>query len=341
MSKSALKYYSFNKILSYNAVFNFIIGARGLGKTYGAKKFVIQRAIRTGEQFIYLRRYATELAGKDTFFADIAHEFPNYDFRVNGRAAEMATSKDRGKKKRAWVTIGYFAQLSNAQTQKSVAYPRVTTIIFDEFILEKGFLHYAPNEAKALMDFYSTVDRWKDKTRVLFLANAVSLTNPYFLEWDIKPDQLGEFSVHADGFMACHFAESAEFATEVFKTKFGKFIKSTEYADYAVNSEFKDGHERLLGNKPSHASHYGNIHTKNGKFSVWVDHLGPVYYIQEKCPNNGVEFTIVPEFMDTDKVLLTYSDPFMQMLRGAFRNARMSFDGPKSRNTFVEVFKRG
>ena len=36
--KSAdLDYYSFNKVLSRNAVYNFILGARGLGKTYGAK----------------------------------------------------------------------------------------------------------------------------------------------------------------------------------------------------------------------------------------------------------------------------------------------------------------
>ena len=31
-------YYDYNKVLSYNAFFNFIIGERGVGKTYGWKK---------------------------------------------------------------------------------------------------------------------------------------------------------------------------------------------------------------------------------------------------------------------------------------------------------------
>ena len=34
-------YYDYSKILSYKAVFNFIIGARGCGKSYGAKKMLI------------------------------------------------------------------------------------------------------------------------------------------------------------------------------------------------------------------------------------------------------------------------------------------------------------
>ena len=32
-------WYNYNKILSYNAMFNFIIGERGVGKTYGIKDY--------------------------------------------------------------------------------------------------------------------------------------------------------------------------------------------------------------------------------------------------------------------------------------------------------------
>ena len=341
MSKSILPYYSFNKIMSFNATFLFVVGARGLGKTYGAKKMVIKRAIRTGEQFIYLRRYSTELKGRGTFFADIANEFPDYDFRIEGMTAEMATSKTRGKKQRDWKVIGYFAQLSNAQTQKSVAYPRVTTILFDEFIIEKGVIRYLPNEAKAFLDFYSTVDRWQDKTRVFFLANSVSMMNPYFIEWNIRPDELGEFSKHMDGFIACHFVESAEFATAVYQTKFGKFIQGTEYADFSVASKFSDAHKRMIGQKPSAADHFCNIETKNGNFSVWVDTMASAYYILERTPNSGIQYTFVAENMDSTKVFLQYSDRIMQLFRSAFRNGQMTFDTPRSRNAFVEIFRKG
>ena len=39
-------YYSYNKIISYHAFLNFLIGERGVGKTYGAVKFVTSQFIK-------------------------------------------------------------------------------------------------------------------------------------------------------------------------------------------------------------------------------------------------------------------------------------------------------
>ena len=72
-------------MLSYNAILNFIIGERGVGKTYGAKKHVVNRFIKKGEQFVYLRRYKTELKDsvgskmKPKFFNQIVDEFPDHE----------------------------------------------------------------------------------------------------------------------------------------------------------------------------------------------------------------------------------------------------------------------
>lgn len=336
-----LDYYSFDKVYSYNATYMFIVGARGLGKTYGAKQRVIRNFIRTGEQFIYLRRYKPELTGRGTFFADIMHEFPDYDFRVNGHVAECAPVSSRNEKKREWSIMGYFVALSTAQSQKSIAYPRVTTIIFDEFIIEKGALRYLPDEAKAFNDFFSTVDRWKDKTRVLFLANAISIMNPYFLDYDIKVNEkTGEFVKVADGFIVAHFPDSAKFATGVYRTKFGQFIAGTDYAEYSVGSEFGDNHERMIALKPSNAKYYYTLETRNGTFSVWVDIMGPYYYIQDKRPKQENIYTLVAQWMDEDKTLMLPSDRLAQMLRSAFRAGKMWFSSPQARNAFIDVLKR-
>lgn len=348
----ALKYYSFDKVLSFNAKFNFIVGARGLGKTYGAKMKALQWAIRRGDQFIYLRRYKTELqAARNTFFADIEDAFPNYDFRIVGNTAQMATSKDRGQKAkdRTWSTIGFFIALSTAQTQKSVSFPKVKTIIFDEFIIEKGATSYLPDESRALQNFYATVDRWKDKTRVFFLANSVSIMNPYFLAYRIRPDELEEYSVHGVNpetgkpFIVAHFADSAEFTNAVYQTEFGRFIEGTEYAEYAVGNEFKDNHDGMLGPKPSHAKYLMTLEVKPGTFSVWVDVAAPegtTYWFQEKRPKQEILCTTVAENMTEDKKLLTYSDKLLQYMRSAFQNGNAYFDTPKTRNAFIEVFKR-
>ena len=54
-------YYNYDKILSYNALLNFIIGERGVGKSYGAKLYVAKNFIKKGEEFVYIRRYKTEV----------------------------------------------------------------------------------------------------------------------------------------------------------------------------------------------------------------------------------------------------------------------------------------
>lgn len=343
LAKKSLPYYSFDKIMSYNATYMFVVGARGLGKTYGAKKFVIRDALRTnGEnQFIYLRRFTKELQGRGTFFADILQEFPDYDLRVNGMVAEYAPTSTRGDKKRNWSVMGYFMALSTAQKQKSVAFPKVKTILFDEFIIEKGALHYLPNESKIFNDLFSTVDRWKDKTRVIFMANAVSITNPYFLAYKIRPDQEGEIAIRGNGFIAVHFVDSAEFGTAVYKTKFGQFIADTEYAEFAVGNKFADNNDNMIGTKGSKASYTFTIETPAGIFSVWIDWAGPYFYIQERRPKTESLFlTTVPELMTNDKVLAHNGHKLFGYLRAAFRGGRAFFDTPVARNAFIELFQR-
>ena len=41
-------YYSPNNALGFNCLLLFVIGARGIGKTYGYKKFVVNRFIKSG-----------------------------------------------------------------------------------------------------------------------------------------------------------------------------------------------------------------------------------------------------------------------------------------------------
>lgn len=338
MSKpQTLKYYNFGPILSRNAVYNFVIGARGLGKTYGAKKKAIKDYLTKGDQFIYLRRYSTELkSALPSIFADISHEFPNVAFKVHGQ--DLMIKRGDGKNDK-WEIIGFGVALSKAQQKKSVAYPKVKTIIFDEFIIDRGAVHYLPEEAKAFNDFFSTVDRWKDKTRVLFLANSVSIMNPYFVEYNIKPDD-AEWVTMGEGFLCAHFAPSAEFSTGVYKTRFGAFIAGTEYANYSVEGEFSDNSDTLIEQKSAKAKYYCTLETKNGTFSIWIDYSGPLFYIQEKRPKQEIVWTMLPERMAEGKTLVNYTDKMIQNLRSGYSRGRVTFSSPQARNAFVGIYKR-
>ena len=50
-------YYNYDKLFSFNFLIAFVIGERGVGKSFNAKLAALKKFIRSGEQFIYIRRY--------------------------------------------------------------------------------------------------------------------------------------------------------------------------------------------------------------------------------------------------------------------------------------------
>lgn len=345
MSKtpSSQNFYNYDKINSYNGLFNFIISMRGLGKTYGGKEGVIKKALTRGEHFVFVRRYKDELKmSSEAFWADIIVEeaFPDWDFRTFGSKAQAAPASTRDDKKRSWDTIGHFIPLSIQQSVKGVSYPLVTTIIFDEFIIEKGNIPYLQNEVTKFLNLYSTIARKRTNVKVFFLANSASIMNPYFLHWKIRPNDLPEFSRHNDGLIVVHLVKSKAFEAEVLATPFGRLIQGTDYADYAVSSEFADDHDNLLGSKTPEAKYYMSLETAHGTFSVWIDYRAGKTYIQEKRPKREMLMTLLPETMSEEKTLLTFNDKILSNLRTQFRHGRLISDSAQTRNAFIEVFKR-
>jgi hypothetical protein len=340
-----LPYYNFDKVYSYGGVYIFVCGARGLGKTYGAKDKVIKKFLRKGEQFIYLRRFKTELRAAKAFFDDIAHTFPGMLFRLNGDQFEVCREPNKqDRKKNDWECMGFVIALSTGQNQKGRAFPMVRTIIFDEFIIEKGLTHYLPDESTVLTNFYNTVDRYRNKTVVLFLANSISIENPYFVKYKIRPDKVGDLITKAHSkitgkpWIVAHFVDSAEFNQEVYKTRFGEFIEGTDYGDYALGNEFADNHELMIARKPSDSEYAYTLETRGGTFSVWFHRKEGNYYLQEKRPGQELKYTMLPNKVDTDNRLLLKNDEILRMLRASFKNGLMRFDESHTRNAMLDVF---
>lgn len=89
---------------------NFLLGERGVGKTYGATKFVVNQFLKKKEEFAYIRRYKNELSESiPKFFTALKN---NNEF-----SEHMLTSK--GKKFLIDDMIaGYAMTLSTAQDLK-------------------------------------------------------------------------------------------------------------------------------------------------------------------------------------------------------------------------------
>ncbi|MBR2881340.1 MAG: phage DNA encapsidation protein, partial [Prevotella sp.] len=85
-------YINIPRTLSYNALWNFILGMRGGGKTYGTLKYAIEQYLKNKKkgikwQFMYVRRMKTELEKLTIMrggrlFKAVEKEFPECTFKA-------------------------------------------------------------------------------------------------------------------------------------------------------------------------------------------------------------------------------------------------------------------
>lgn len=347
-SGDRLPWYDFSTLWSYNGFYNMVLGARGTGKTFGAKIKGIKDAIHKGTEFIYLRRYKDEIKfSKDGFFADVVAEnkFPNIVFKVDGTKGYWDHKQDADytgdevdPKDRDWKVCVHFFALSVGGQIKSQSFPNVTLLIYDEFVIEKGNIQYLPNEVKKFNDFYSTIDRYTGKTRALFLSNSVSIMNPYFLAWNIEPEPGEDWLLRSNGFIVIHFHKDEAFTNAVLATPFGRFIQGTDYADYAVGNTFADNNRLMIGEKTPDAQYRYSLETMSGgTMSIWYDRPHRVWYAQRKRPKQESVYTLDPANVSPSKTLMINSDQPLSVIKTAFRHGRLFFDAPQTRNAFREL----
>lgn len=347
------KYYDIGELLSRNGIINFVVGPRGNGKTYGAKKWAIKDFLKNGKQFIYLRRYSNELKNVSSFFNDIREEFPDVDMRVNGHTAQISNSIDKDGKQE-WRTAGYFIALSVSQQVKSVPFPDVNKILFDEFILDSGFVRYLNDDVRAFLDFMVTVDRFREvPVRAVLMANSTSINNPYFAYFDIRVPTDGEFFRTANGKVVAQFPASKDYVKSAKTSGLGALIGGSRYNDYALGNVFFDNTNLLLGKKGPNSVCYFAVDTGPGvsenssgssqvrtALCAWNEPppAQSIWTVEAGTPPVGVPvFTTDVQQVDSDRPLARASDYPLSLLVRAYRQGTIRFDSQRSRNEFIKV----
>ena len=127
------------KTLTHNRLFNVIVGNRGGGKSYGAKKRAIDNFIKKREQFGYIRRYKDDLKQPMIqFFKDIEMAYPEYEFKTDANHFYIRLrTEDKNQSWKEEDIAGYGFILSTANNKKSISYPNITTLIYDEFLIDE------------------------------------------------------------------------------------------------------------------------------------------------------------------------------------------------------------
>lgn len=321
-------YYSYNKVKSYNAMLNFIIGERGVGKTYGSICNVIDRFLNKDKQFVYLRRYKTELkTSVPNFFDAVKNDAKYQDVKFHVKNGKFYIND---------MLAGYSIALSTANILKSTTYDSVDTIIFDEFIIDKGNYHYLSNEVEKTLDLIETVGRMRD-IKVYFLGNAISVTNPYFTYFDLTLPYKNDIKTFKNGLILVNYIKNEEYRKTKKETKFGKLIEGTEYSKYAIDNEFLRDNYSFIKKKSKTSKFYYILKFNHQNYGVWIDYANFKIYISKNYDSNcPIQFTV--NYLDHEEgtiLLRIKSTPFLKALFDYYRNGDLYFESVKIKNNLM------
>ena len=207
-------YVKYEVIKKINASIVIILGERSNGKSFAIKELAIKDAWENGNEFAYLRRYDEDV--KDyligEYFDDVIHNKNGHEYVkewTNGKydtitcfrkSIYFANVDEEGKIIRGQ-KIGRMFGLSNTEHYKSLSFPNINKILYEEFVTDGYYL--GGNEPKKLFNLMSTIFR-HNEGKVYCIGNKISRINPYFGEWGLnniprqKPNTIDIYKVKDD-----------------------------------------------------------------------------------------------------------------------------------------------
>lgn len=326
-------WYDKQQLLSHNKIMNMVLSNRGGGKTFHFTRWGIDDFKKTGKQTVWVRRYGTELTDpekgilvKGRFFDAVKDFYPDDKLEIEGN-----TGLVNGE------VAFIFVALSTSRQMKSVNFPNVNKIIFDEFLITEGRTGYLKAEVEIFLDLYETVARLRDNVRAVLLANNITVVNPYFLFWNIKPDMNKRFTVQ--GQVCVEFFLDSDFVAMKKKTRFGELVKGTRYGDYAIENKALLDNDTFLGEKTVKAEFMLGMKYNGTMYGFWVDYdVGLIFVNKQYDPSSYSLYCLTKEDHEANLLLIKSlgDSKRVQRIVYAFRNGLLRFSDMQVKNQFYE-----
>lgn len=329
-------WYDKQAVLSYNRILNFVLSNRGGGKTFNMTCWCIDDFLKTKRQAVWVRRNANQLRGdKDApgilddnrFFSAVQKEgkYPDVKLEIKGNVGYINDEP----------AITFVALSTSRRKLKSMNLPYVNKIIFDEFIEDNGYLK---DEVEIFLDLFESVARLRDNVRAVLLANSISVVNPYFLYFDVKPKSDSRFTVTDD--ICIEMFTDDEFIEAKNKTRFGRLIRGTRYGEYAVNNKWLLDNETFIESKTPRAEFMLGMKYNGVMYGFWVDYrVGFIYVNKQYDPSSYSLYCLQRDDHETNLLLIKSisESKLVQRVVYAFRNGLLRFEDMSVKNQFYEL----
>ena len=319
-----------NRIAGYNKLFNFVIGQRGVGKTYCLKATAINNFIKKGERCAWLMRYKTEIdaiTDASKFFDDVLARYPDYEFKIEG-----GTGFIKGGDFEEWCRFISFKALSESSL-KAISDPTVSIMVFDEFIPLPG-IHYLKNEVERFLEYYLTISRGRD-VKCYFLANNVAAASPYFSYFGVHMPEEGELTLADE--IAIENVKNDPYKEAMHKTRFGNLVKGTHYEKYSINNESFEDVATFITDRPKNARCIVQLLTSMGPLYLWIAQPSSLH-ISSRGDPTCISWAMDEKSHKENTQRMDFAGTYAtRLIKSAYRQGMLFFDSPETKSTFFAV----
>lgn len=171
-------------LLALDADVYLIFGMRSFGKSYGIKKYALERWFEHGENFVMMRTLEDDITqGKaKRYIADMIpffNEMVDYEQELVVYSSDFIARSIGDGNQIIRDKVGSVMSLSGWLKYKGNSYEKTTTIIFEEFLERKAYLS-DDVFLEGYLNNLSTVIRLRQNVKVFCLANTVRKKSPLF-----------------------------------------------------------------------------------------------------------------------------------------------------------------
>lgn len=328
------KFWSSSNCDSYGLSFNIIMNTRSSGKTTTCLLNALNRFIKYGEQFVLLRRYKNEHSKSPTLLNKLCEGIKS---RGDGLGGGVWYTKDVNNKA---VNVGFYCPLSVYQMYKSAnEFDNVTTIIFDEFTLErKSLVRYLPNEVNAFLEMINTITRDRKNYRVFLLGNFVDNVNPYFEYFNVPRFEHMYVNRDQELYIEKNLVKDAIIERKR-ETPLAKLTAGTLYDDYNTGESSLSKVKIKIGTKKNTDKLITRFVYGNYTLNIYSRNL-ITFYIESKNKIINDNYTI--DFGSTNFINYTNFRMFKRTYVGkilidCYYNRECEFDSEESFTLFSEI----
>ena len=327
-------WYSKDKLLSYNSLFYFALGARGTGKTFAFKKW----AITKDSQTVWVRRYQEDIDDlQNKFLTDLFAEGV-----LNPEDAELYKIEDEILYIDGVPKI-YFVPLSVSGRKKSQSYHGVNEIIFDEAFEGVGRRSYLKDEVWLFFELYETINRLRvldnrPEVRAIFISNKTSWVNPYFAELGITPFT-ERFKTFKDGLVVVENYSNKTFEKLKKQTPFGRLVDGTTYGGYAIDNKVWLDNDACLASRPEGARERVGLNYNGTYIGVWVKN-GIAYCSKANNHTKVMTFCIRYQGADNEKPLVRNQYPLKDLIE-LYNTNRLRFEDNNIKQMVFSLMQSG